>query len=126
MIGRGNKHQLVGRERFDDDRNIIRHSAHDGYVDLVAHDSLHQGGTIHDIERYFNLGIALVKLSKQTRNDIGSNRRIRSNAQATMVRAAQFLHGLQGFIDDSKNFLAVKVEFISGLREVRLAAYLFK
>ena len=60
-----------------------------------------------------------MKLSKQTRNDIGSNRRIRTNAQATMVRAAQFLHGLQGFIDDGKNLLTVVIEFISGLRRLR-------
>ena len=43
-----------------------------------------------------------------------------------MVRAAQFLHGLQGFIDDGKNLLTVVMEFNSGLREVRPAAYLFK
>src|SRR5437588_12325122 len=109
----GDQYQLVEGKWLDLYWNFGRNGSHNGHIDAIVDECINECGPVQYFQRYLNLRINLVKLSKQARNDIRPHRCISSYTQAAIVGTSQLFNHSQRFFDHGKHFLTVNVEFFA-------------
>src|SRR5262249_19844987 len=67
-----------------------------------------------------------MKFTQQAGDDIRTNSSICSHTQTPIMRTAQSLYVIQGLIYQRKYFLAIDVEFLTSLGQMRFATNLVK
>src|SRR2546425_1713831 len=122
MCGSCDEDQFVGGKWFDDDGDFGGDGAHDGQVDAVVYKCIDQGGAIEDIEGDLDGGEGVAKGAEEGGDDVGADGGVGAYAEVACFRAAQCLHGFDGFVDDGEDFVAVEQEFFAGVGEVGGAA----
>src|SRR5207248_2934366 len=69
MLGRAGKHDLVPEERFEHDSTVTAARADDAELELAVGDAVDERLRVGDGEPNSHIGMLLLKLAKEQRND---------------------------------------------------------